>query len=129
MVLVGPVRSDTKVQWNPAGHSCVIGRDGWNRRPWRRGASNMITMRHTAGKAAVVLSVAMLCADTSAAQSPTSSCQPARVIPLTGPEPVARIVVERPLPDPLALRGVVVIPYCAENLHIAAVFGPGALAV
>lgn len=58
-----------------------------------------------------------------------AACRPPLVIPLTGPEPPARLIVEAPLPGPLASRGVVVIPYCAENMRIAAVFGPGALAV
>ena len=41
----------------------------------------------------------------------------------------AEIIVERPLSGPLASRGVVIIPYCAQNMHIAPVFGAGALAV
>ena len=44
-------------------------------------------------------------------------------------EPAAKIVIDAPLAGPLASRGVVVIAYCAENMHIAPVFGPGALAV
>jgi hypothetical protein len=40
----------------------------------------------------------------------------------------ARLVVGSPLADELA-RGLVVIPYRTENLHIVAVFGPAALAV
>jgi hypothetical protein len=92
----------------------------------------MITLKHAAENVASVLSVAamMLSASTTAlAQGATRTCKPAQVIPLTGTEPAAKIVVDSPLPGPLASRGVVVIPYCAENLHIAAVFGPGALAV
>ena len=52
---------------------------------------------------------------------------PAAVVPLTS-EPPARIVIDPPLPEPLA-RGLVVIQYRAENLRIAPVFGPGALDV
>lgn len=63
------------------------------------------------------------------AQDPTHTCKPEQVIPLTGTEPVAKLVVGTPLPEPLASRGVVVIPYCAENMRIAAVFGLGALDV
>ena len=88
----------------------------------------MITLKHAVTP---VLSVAalMLCASTALAQSNTQTCRPAQVIPLTGPEPAAKIVIDAPLPEPLASRGVVVIAYCAENLHIAPVFGPGALSV
>jgi hypothetical protein len=99
-----------------------------------RGAKNMITLRHVAGNVAPVLSVAavasmMLYASTALAQGATQTCRPAGVIPLTGTEPAAKIVIDPPLPTPLASRGVVVIPYCAENMRFASVFGPGALAV
>ena len=40
----------------------------------------------------------------------------------------ARIIVASPLADELT-RGLVVIPYRTENLHIVAVFGPAALDV
>lgn len=91
----------------------------------------MITLKHVAENVAPMLSVAamMLCASTALAQGATQRCRPAQVIPLTGTEPAAKIVVDPPLPEPLATRGVVVIPYCAENMRIAPVFGPGALAV
>ena len=68
----------------------------------------------------------MLHAATAAAQTPTDKCKPAQVIPLTEGEPPAKIVIDPPLPGPLASRGVVIIQYCAQNLHIAPVFGPGA---
>ena len=76
-----------------------------------------------------LLSVAfiMLWAMTAVAQSATSKCRPASVIPLAN-EPPAKIIIDPPLAEPLAARGVVVIHYCAENLHFAPVFGPGALA-
>lgn len=91
----------------------------------------MITLKHAAEKVVTVLSVAamMLYGSTALAQSATQTCKPAQVIPLTGTEPAAKLVIEPPLAEPLASRGVVVIPYCAENMHIAPVFGPGALAV
>jgi hypothetical protein len=63
------------------------------------------------------------------AQNATDTCRPASVIPLTGSEPPAKIVIDPPLPGPLASRGVAIIQYCAQNLHIAPVFGPNALAV
>ena len=91
----------------------------------------MITLKHAAENVAPVLSVAamMLCASTALAQSATQTCRPAGVIPLTGTEPTAKLVIDAPLAEPLASRGVVVIQYCAENMRIASVFGPGALAV
>jgi hypothetical protein len=81
-------------------------------------------------KGASLLSVAgiVLCAMAAIAQNPTDACRPAAVIPLTGSEPPAKIVIDPPLAEPLASRGVVIIQYCAQNLHIAPVFGPGALA-
>ena len=63
------------------------------------------------------------------AQGGTATCQPPQVIPLTGSQPAPKLFVDAPLPEPLASRGVVVIPYCAENMRIAPVFGPGALTV
>ena len=91
----------------------------------------MITLRHAAENVVPVLSVAamMVYGSTALAQSATHACRPAQVIPLTGPEPAARLVVDAPLAEPLASRGVVVISYCAENMRIAPVFGPGALTV
>ena len=67
-----------------------------------------------------------LYAVTAAAQNPTDSCKLTHVIPLTSEQPPAKIVVDPPLAEPLASRGVVIIQYCAQNLHIAPVFGPGA---
>jgi Family of unknown function (DUF6130) len=52
---------------------------------------------------------------------------PAPVIPLDT-EPLAEIIVDPPLPDALA-RGLVVIQYRTENLHIVPVFGSGAIDV
>jgi hypothetical protein len=54
------------------------------------------------------------------------NCRPA-VIP-TENEPPPKIFVDPPLAEPLA-RGVAVIQYCAENVHIVPVFGAKALQV
>jgi hypothetical protein len=54
------------------------------------------------------------------------NCRPA-VIP-TENEPPPKIFIDPPLAEPLA-RGVAVIQYCAENLHIVPVFGAKALQV
>lgn len=89
----------------------------------------MITLKHSAGNAAALAAALMLHGSALHAQPATHTCRPAEVIPLTGAEPSPRIVVDAPLPDPLASRGVVVIPYCAEHMRIAPVFGPGALTV
>jgi hypothetical protein len=69
-----------------------------------------------------------LYAATAVAQSAADKCRPASVIPLAS-QPPAKIVIDPPLAEPLASRGVVVIHYCSENLHIVPVFGPEALAV
>jgi hypothetical protein len=91
----------------------------------------MITLKQAAENAAPVLCVAVMMwhGSSALAQDATHACPPAQVIPLTGTEPAAKLVVDPPLAGPLASRGVVVIPYCATNLHIASVFGPGALTV
>ncbi len=75
----------------------------------------------------VVLMLAVaFCATVAFAQNPTDKCRLTHVIPLTGTEAPAKIVIDPPLPGPLASRGVAIIQYCAENLHFAPVFGPGA---
>lgn len=91
----------------------------------------MITLKHAAENVAGVLSAAVMMLNGSAAlaQSATQTCKPAQVIPVTGTEPAAKLVIDAPLAEPLASRGVVVIPYCAENMRIAPLFGPGALDV
>jgi len=71
----------------------------------------------------------LLCAMSAMAQTATDVCRLAPVIPLAGEEPPAKIVIDPPLAGPLASRGVAIIQYCAQNLHIATVFGPNALAV
>jgi hypothetical protein len=96
----------------------------------RIGGKNMANLKNTGSKGASVLSVAaiVLCAMTAVAQSARDKCRPASVIPVAN-EPPAKILIDPPLAEPLASRGVVVIEYCAENLHIVPVFGPSALAV
>ena len=75
----------------------------------------------------VLIAAILLCAVTAVAQKPTDSCGPAKVIPLTGEEPPAKIFIDPPLPEPLASRGVAIIHYCAQNLRLLPVFGPTAL--
>jgi Family of unknown function (DUF6130) len=91
----------------------------------------MITLKHAAGIVAAALSVAavMQYGITTHAQNTTRNCRPAQVIPLTGTEPAPKLLIDAPLAEPLASRGVVVIPYCAENMRLAPMFGPGALSV
>ena len=81
------------------------------------------------GMSLVLVAIFVLRAMTALAQSATENCRPASVIPLTNKEPPARIVVDPPLAEPLASRGVAIIQYCAENLHLVPVFGANALAV
>jgi hypothetical protein len=85
--------------------------------------------RDTALLAMVAIALYGLCATPGPAQMAQDACGLARVIPLAGSEPPAKIVVDPPLAEPLAARGVAIIQYCARNLHIAPVFGPNALAV
>jgi Family of unknown function (DUF6130) len=71
----------------------------------------------------------LLCATTAMAQNATDACRLPSVIPLAGEEPPAKIIVDPPLAGPLASRGVVIIEYCAQNVHLVPVFGPNAVAV
>lgn len=88
----------------------------------------MAKLKYPSSRGAFLLSVAgmVLCAMTAVGQS--TKCRPASVIPLASEAP-AKIVIDPPLAEPLASRGVVVIQYCAENLHIVPVFGSNALDV
>lgn len=70
--------------------------------------------------------VIAFCSLTISAQTSGGKCRPA-VIPVEN-EPPAKIFIDPPLAEPLASRGVVVIQYCSENLHIVPVFGAKALA-
>ena len=90
----------------------------------------MANFRNTSLKGTSLLWVAaiVLWAMTAGAQTPTDKCDSAAVIPLTGPEPPAKIVIDPPLAGPLASRGVAIIQYCTQNLHVVPVFGEDAVA-
>ena len=70
---------------------------------------------------------ACLTATPGSAQTARQSRGAAAVEPIAN-EPAGKIVVDPPLAEPLS-RGLVVIQYRTDNLHIAPVFGPAALAV
>jgi hypothetical protein len=91
----------------------------------------MITLKDAADTVLPLLAVAVMlpCGSTALAQGTTQTCKAAQVIPVSGVEPAAKLVIDPPLPEPLAARGVVIIQYCAENMRIAPVFGAGALTV
>jgi hypothetical protein len=91
----------------------------------------MANLKYTIPKAAYLLSLAavVLHAMTAVAQSTSDGCGSPQVIPLTGSEPPAKIVIYPPLAGPLASRGVAIIQYCAQNLHLVPVFGANALDV
>src|SRR5262245_34081397 len=88
-------------------------------------------LKYTTSKGASLVSVAavVLYATAVLAQSAKEGCGPTPVIPLTSEEPPAKIVIYPPLAEPLTARGVAIIQYCAQNLHLVPVFGPNALAV
>ena len=71
--------------------------------------------------------VVTLIASTVVAQTAREIRGPAAVVPLAS-EPAPKIVVDPPLPGPLAF-GRVVIQYRSENLRIVPVYGPNALDV
>ena len=72
---------------------------------------------NTSSKGTALLSVAaiVLYAMTAMAQNATDICRPAPVIPLTGSEPPAKIVIDPPLAGPLASRGVAIIQYIVHR--------------
>jgi hypothetical protein len=76
----------------------------------------------------VVAIASALGASGASAQTARDFRGPPGVVPLTGEEPPARIVIDPPVAEWLA-RGMVVIQYRAENLRIVQVFGPNALDV
>ena len=90
----------------------------------------MANLKYPSSKGTSLLSIAAIAlyATTAVAQNATDKCRPASVIPLAS-EPPAKIVIDPPLAEPLASRGVAIIQYCAENLHLVPVFGANALAV
>src|SRR5271166_6267096 len=71
--------------------------------------------------------IAFLVAASAAAQTAREVRGAAAVVPLQN-EPPAKIIVDPPLAEPLS-RGLVVVQYRTENLHMAPVFGSAALAV
>jgi len=71
--------------------------------------------------------IVSLVAASASAQTARQVRGAAAVEPLQN-EPAAKIVIDPPLDGPLS-RGRVVIQYRTENLHMAPVFGPAALAV
>lgn len=87
-------------------------------------------MKRASSKSILLLSAAAvaLFSVSAAAQNASDKCGLAQVIPLTSPEPPAKLFVDPPLAGPLASRGVVIIQYCAQNVHLEPVFGEGALA-
>jgi hypothetical protein len=80
----------------------------------------------------VPLLILLLSVSVTPAAPVTGSAQdvlgPPGVVPLTTPQPPARIIVDPPVPEALAM-GQVFIQYRAENLRIEPVFGPNALDV
>ena len=90
----------------------------------------MANLKYRSLKATYLFSLAavVLYAMTAVAQSTSDVCGPTSVIPLTTGEPPAKIVIFPPLAGPLAARGVAIIQYCTQNLHLVPVFGADALA-
>ena len=76
---------------------------------------------------AVALGLALI-GGAAHAQSAAAVLGLAEVVPLDAAQPPAKLIVDLPLPGPLA-EGKVFIQYRAENLRIEPVFGPAALAV
>jgi hypothetical protein len=91
----------------------------------------MRDLKYTTSIGMSLLSVAVfvLCPSIAVAQNATDNCRPASIIPLVGSELPAKIFIDPPLAEPLASRGVAIIQYCVQNLHLVPVFGPHALAV
>lgn len=77
------------------------------------------------------LVVVTLLTAAATAQMASESCKPSPIIPLANgdQQPPPKILIDPPLSGPLSSRGVVIIHYCAENLHIVPVFGPNAVSV
>ena len=88
-------------------------------------------LKYSGPKGTALLSVAAIVvyAVTAFAQSAKDTCGPTSVIPLTREEPPAKIITYPPLAEPLASRGVAIIQYCTQKLHLVPVFGRNALAV
>ncbi len=71
--------------------------------------------------------IACLVAAPAAAQTAREVRGAAAVVPLQN-EPPAKIIIDPPLPETLS-RGLAVIQYRTENLHMTPVFGPAAVEV
>ena len=97
----------------------------------RIGGKSMATLKYTSLKGSFLLAAAAIVvyAMSAFAQSAKDTCGPTPVIPLTSEEPPAKLITFPPLAEPLASRGVAIIQYCAQNLHLVPVFGANALAV
>ncbi|MBB2200820.1 hypothetical protein HLH28_04385 [Gluconacetobacter tumulisoli] len=76
----------------------------------------------------VLMAALLIPAEAAVGQTAADYLGPAGVVPLNAPQPPARLIVDPPLPAPLA-RGQVFIQYRAENLRIEPVFGPKATEV
>ena len=83
--------------------------------------------QHRFAQLAALVMAACLMAAPGSAQTARQVRGAAAVEPIAN-EPAGKIVVDPPLAEPLS-RGLVVIQYRTDNLHIAPVFGPAALAV
>ena len=81
------------------------------------------------GASLLWIAAVVLYSTAALAQSAKDGCGTTRVIPLAAEEPPAKIVTYPPLAEPLASRGVAIIEYCVQNLHLVPVFGPNALGV
>lgn len=86
----------------------------------------MDSLSYSRGRFLLSALTIVFCYASVAAQNSDPKCRSA-VIPIEN-EPPPKILIEAPLPVPLA-RGVAVIQYCTENLHIVPVFGVQALQV
>jgi hypothetical protein len=84
----------------------------------------MIIIRFLAALS-LAIPLATLSASLATAQSANQMPGMAADMPLAGPQPPAKIVVDPPLAEPLS-RGVVFIQYHTENLDVVPVFGPKA---
>ncbi|MEP6848364.1 MAG: DUF6130 family protein [Acidobacteriota bacterium] len=87
-----------------------------------------LTHANANGRFLLLVVTIVFFAITAAAQGAGDKCRPAGVIRLAS-EAASKIVIDPPLAEPLATRGVAIILYCAENVHLVPVFGSGALAV
>src|SRR6478672_12180225 len=83
--------------------------------------------RYRALRVSAPVIIACLMAVSSAAQTAREVRGAAAVEPLQN-EPPAKIIIDAPVAEALS-RGVLFIQYRTQNLHIAPVFGPSALAV